>query len=350
MPEIIRVGVVGAGANTRLMHIPGLQRIEGVQVVGVSNRSRESGERVAREFSIPNVYSDWRDLVEDPEIDAVCIGTWPYVHCPVTLATLDAGKHVLCEARMAMNALEAHTMLEASRRNPELVAQIVPAPFTFKVDRTIQDLIAEGFLGDLLAINLRLTGSAFVDKSAPLTWRLDRDLSGFNTMMMGIWYECLMRWTGEASTVMAMTRVMVPRRKDAEGRLRAVSIPDHVDVLCEMACGAQAHLQFSAVTGLGPAGEIWLFGSEGTLALNTAMELQGGRRGDTALRPVEVPPEKQGRWRVEEEFINAIRGIEPVRLTDFATGVKYMEWTEAVIRSAQSGKTISLPSQQGRLV
>jgi predicted dehydrogenase len=343
MPEIIRVGVVGAGANTRLRHIPGLQRIDGVQVGGVSNRSRESGERVAREFSIPKVYGDWRELVEDPEIHAVCIGTWPYLHCPVTLAALEAGKHVLCEARMAMNALEARTMLEASLRNPALVAQVVPAPFTFRVDRTIQDLLAEGFLGDLLAIDLRLTDSAFVDRTGPLTWRRDRDLSGFNTMMMGIWYECLMRWVGEAARVMAMTRVTVPRRQDAEGRLRAVSIPDHVDVLCEMACGAQAHLQFSAVTGLAPPGEIWLFGTEGTLALNTAMELRGGRRAGTALSPIEVPPEKQGRWRVEEEFINAIRGLEPVRLTDFVTGVKYMEWTEAVIRSAQSGRAISLP-------
>ena len=48
------------------------------------------------------------------------------------------------------------------------------------------DLIAEGFLGNLLAIDLRMTGSAFVDQSGPLTWRLDRELSGSNTMMMGI--------------------------------------------------------------------------------------------------------------------------------------------------------------------
>lgn len=103
MSDRIRVGFVGAGENTRVRHIPGFRKIDGVSLAGVVNRSRESSERVAREFGIPRVYDKWEDLVADPEIDAVCIGTWPYLHCPVTVAALDAGKHVLCEARMAMS-------------------------------------------------------------------------------------------------------------------------------------------------------------------------------------------------------------------------------------------------------
>ena len=152
--ETIRVGIVGAGANTRLRHIPGLKAMKGVEVVSVANRSRESGERVARKFGIPTVYDTWRELVEADDTNALCIGTWPYLHCPVTLAALENGKHVLCEARMAMNASEARAMLEAARRRPHLVAQLVPAPHTLKADRAIQALIAEGYVGDLLAVEL----------------------------------------------------------------------------------------------------------------------------------------------------------------------------------------------------
>ncbi|MEX1022852.1 MAG: Gfo/Idh/MocA family oxidoreductase, partial [Dehalococcoidia bacterium] len=136
MPDPIRVGVVGAGGNTRSRHIPGLQAIEGVEVVTVCNRSEESGRRVADQFGIPNVVTDPRDVFDDPDVDAVCIGTWPYRHRDYTVAALEAGKHVLVEARMAMNAEEAREMLAVSRQHPDLVAQIVPSPLDFKSWRT----------------------------------------------------------------------------------------------------------------------------------------------------------------------------------------------------------------------
>src|SRR5579883_1880886 len=141
MPPPIRIGVVGAGANTRGRHIPGMRAIEGVEIIAVVNRSRASSERAAQELGIPHVHDTWRDLVRDPAIDAVMIGTWPYLHCPVTLAALEAGKHVLTEARMALNAAEALRMLAASKQHPELVAQVVPSPFGLKGDQVMRELI-----------------------------------------------------------------------------------------------------------------------------------------------------------------------------------------------------------------
>ena len=119
--ETIRIGIVGAGANTVAKHIPGLQGIDGCQIVSVCNRSHESSERVARQFGIPTIYDSWQELVAAPDTDAIVIGTWPYLHCPITLAALQAGKHVLTEARMSMNAAEAHQMRDAAQKHPKLV-------------------------------------------------------------------------------------------------------------------------------------------------------------------------------------------------------------------------------------
>ena len=342
---VIRVGIVSAGDNTRVRHIPGLRAIDGVEIVSVCNRSRESSQRVASQFEISRVHGSWLDLVRSDDIDAVCIGTWPYLHCPVTLAALDNEKHVLCEARMAMNAQEARTMLDASRRKPHLVTQIVPSPLTFKVDAAIEELVAGGYLGDLLAIDMRVEQNAFVDGEKPLHWREDRDLSGYNILMLGVWYEALIRWVGPATRVAAMTKVCVQERLDDGGNRHVVTVPDHVDVLCQMACGAQAHLRFSTVTGLAAESEVWLYGTEGTLRLDgpPSLTLHGGRRGDAALSELPVPSEKQRGWRVEEEFVNAIRGVEKVTRTPFEVGVHYMEFTEAVTRSAQTGRAIPLP-------
>lgn len=337
----VNVAVFGAGANTRSRHIPGLRAQERVNVVGVCNRSRASSENAAKELNIGKAYSNYRELVADGDVDAVMIGTWPYMHAPVTIAALNAGKHVLCEARMAMDATEAHAMLAASRANPHLIAQIVPSPFTFRVDKTIQRLIAAGTLGDILVVELR-GGGGFIDRQAPLSWRQNMDYSGLNIMGMGIWYEALMRWTGHAAGVTAAAKTFQKMRKDEAGVMRAIRVPDHVDILADLACGAQLHMQFSAVTGLAGPTEIFIFGSEATLKFS-GDKLYMGRRSDTELKEVAVRPEDEDKWRVEEEFINAIRGKEPVTHTTFEDGVKYMEFTEAVSRSARTGLRVTLP-------
>lgn len=339
--DTIRIGVIGAGANTKTHHIPKLQQIRGIEIVGVCNRSHESSLRVAREFGISRIYKSWTDVTNDPTLDAVVIGTWPYLHCPVTIAALEAGKHVMCEARMAMNVSEAYTMREAARVRPHLIAQIVPSPFTLRVDRTIQKLLADGYLGDLLAIEVR-AGGTFLDRAAPLNWRQDLDLSGLNIMSLGIWYEALMRWVGEATRVIAMGKVFVPLRPDASGKMRAVRVPEQLDVMAEMACGAQLHMQISAVTGLSGSPEAWLFGSRSTLRY-CDNKLYGGRSGDSELSEISIDPQHEGGWRVEEEFINAIRGQKEITHTTFDVGVKYMEFTEAVARSMAGHCAVSLP-------
>jgi predicted dehydrogenase len=341
----IKVGVIGAGNNTRVRHFPGLQAIDGVELVSVCNRSRESSQRVADQFNISKVYDNWRELLADPDINAVVIGTWPYMHCELTCAALDAGKHVMCEARMAMDAAEAHTMLKKSQQHPNLVAQIVPSPFTFRADQTIKDLIASGYLGDLYALEVRGSNPEFANPESPLHWRLQKSLSGYNILNMGIWYEASMRWVGHATRVFAQTRIAVPKRRDPEtGAMADVDIPDHVDILTDLPGGAQGTYHFSSVSGLGPAPGAWLFGSKGTLHFNqSSNKLFGGKPGEKELREIDISPEKAGKWRVEEEFANAIRGVEKITHTNFEDGVKYMEFTEAVHRSAESGRAVSLP-------
>ncbi|MDA1189810.1 MAG: Gfo/Idh/MocA family oxidoreductase, partial [Chloroflexi bacterium] len=129
--ERISIALIGAGANTKLRHIPGFQAMKGVEIVGVANRTRESGKRIADEYGIPKVYEHWTDAMADPDTNAVCIGTWPYTHRIMVEEALASGKHVMTEARMAMDSMEARAMLDASRAHPDLITQIVPAPLTF---------------------------------------------------------------------------------------------------------------------------------------------------------------------------------------------------------------------------
>ncbi|MBM3957612.1 MAG: Gfo/Idh/MocA family oxidoreductase, partial [Gemmatimonadetes bacterium] len=311
--DAIRIGLVGAGGNMRRKHIPGFRAIEGVELACVANRTLESGRRVAAEFDIPDVRSNWLEVVEDDSLDAVCIGTWPYMHAPITIAALGAGKHLLVEARMAMDSGEARAMLAASRDSPHLVAQVVPSPLTLSVDRTVIDMISEGFVGEPVLVDMRIATGSFPEWDSGLGWRHEREFSGNNVMSMGIWYEGLMRWLGPMAAVQARAQTVVKHRRDASGRRRAITIPDHVEIVGDMACGGMAHLSFSAVAGFAPGNDVWIHGTEGALRLRFGggdpphAELEAGRRGDDRMAPVDIPAGKRGAWRVEREFVNAIR-------------------------------------------
>jgi len=340
----IRVGFVGAGANTRKHHIPKLKAQPGVELVAVANRSKESGERVAKEFGIARVHDDWRQVVEARDVDAICIGTWPYMHRELSVAALAAGKHVLCEARMAMNAAEGRQMLEASRKAPQLVAQLVPAPHTLEVDRVLVKLLAEGYAGEVHAVEVQGTQQGrFAELGDAMHWRQDIRLSGNNILNMGIWYEAMMRWLGSATRVMAMGKIVVPQRRDEAGVMRAVQVPDHVEILANFGVGPVARMRFSGIATLAPSNEAWIFGSDGTIRLEAdAKRVSVGKRGDGALKEVDIPAAQRVGWRVEEAFVNAIRGKEKVTRTNFEDGVRYMEFTDAVTKSLATGQAVDV--------
>src|SRR5437763_10329875 len=100
----LRIGLIGAGANTKARHLPGFQAIAGVEIVAVCNRRPESTAAVAHEYDIPKMYEHWQELVADSDVDAVVIGAWPYLHCPATMVALEGGKDVFIEALNSLNA------------------------------------------------------------------------------------------------------------------------------------------------------------------------------------------------------------------------------------------------------
>ena len=339
----IRVGIVGAGGIVGTVHIPGLRKMPGVEIVAVANRSLESSRRAAQEFGIPHAYSDWQQLLAADGIDAILIGTWPYMHRTVTLAALDSGRHVLCQARMANDAAEARDMLAASKRHSQLVCQLVPTSGSYRIDRVLQGLLADDRIGDVLSVEVQMLQRSFADFGGEMDWRHDPEYSGINVLNVGGTYESAMRWLGPGDRVLGMTRVQIPTRRDERGAERRAVIPDHVEVLYELGNGAPVHMKFSETTGLSRGNEIWIYGSEGTIRVDDRQNVFFGKRGDQALAEYPNPPAAQAHHRVEEEFVNAIRGIEPVKMNTFEIGVQYMEWTEAIYRSAESGAAVKLP-------
>ena len=336
----LRIGIIGAGGNTRLRHIPGFQEIEGVEVISVCNRSEASGQKVAEEFGIQKVETDWKAVIEDPEVDAVMIGTWPNMHMETTIAALKAGKHVLTEARMARNLEEAENMLAVSREYPDLVAQVVPSPFTLNFDKTITRMIEEGELGLLYEVICEFSNGILADPQAGFSWRLDHELSGVNTLFSGIMHEAVLRWVKtDPEWVIADALISTMARKDPSTQeLKTVLIPDNLTVLARYPQGFKTTYLFSGVSASVQRSEVRIAGTAGALWLDmSGNKLYFSATDSEEYKEVEIAEEDQDDWRVEADFVDSIRKGKEVTLTDFETGVRYMRFSQAVWDSWTDG-------------
>jgi predicted dehydrogenase len=334
----LRVGIVGAGGIVRQRHLPGLQALPQVEVVAVCNSRRETAREVAREFHIPDVMDDWAELIDRPDLDIIWIGTPPVLHAPITVSALEAGKHVFCQARMAMNLREGREMLAAAQARPQLVTMLCPPPHGMRGGLFFEKLLRDGYVGEPWHFRLTALNGQFADPLAPAHWRQRTELSGLNVLSVGIYAEVLERWLGSPRRLHAQMKVSVPKRHGY-----VVHVPDVVQVIGQWANGLAGSLEWSGVAQFAPDETLTIYGRDGTLIHDfTHDRIFGARRGDAALKELAVPPELESSWTVERDFIEAVLGgghPEP----SFETGVKYREFTEALNLSARGGHAVELP-------
>ena len=344
MSEVpIRIGIIGAGGIVKNRHLPGLKDIPDCQVIAVHNRRRANAEAVARQWDIPHVVDSPQEVYGREDINVVLIGTTPYLHRDLTLASLEAGKHVFCQARMSRDLAEARDMLAASEKHPELVTVICSTPRADPVDLYVQKLLGEGALGEIRLVRMQHLSDMALDPAAPMHWRMDKEISGNQIYNLAQYIEILHRWFEPAVSVAAWGKVFTHERKDADtGEMGEVKIPESVSVTGELKNGAQFVYTFSAVAPCPDGEKIEIYGTGGALVYTPGdQQLRMGKAGE-ALEPVAIPEGMARKWTVEADFISAIRQGTPV-YPSFADGVAYMEFMEAVALSMEQGRTITLP-------
>lgn len=336
----LRIGFIGAGDIVRRRHLPGLKRHPEVEIVAVSNASYESAQKFCYE-NTPQAtpMQNWADLLAIPEIDAVWIGTPPYMHSAVTVSALEAGKHVFCQARMSMDLAEAEEMLATARRFPELVTMLCPPPFGLRGDLVVKKLLAEEYLGLPHQIRLQSFTGAYLNPEAPAHWRQRIEISGLNVLALGIYVEVLQRWLGDITGVYARGKVIHPMRQGYE-----VIIPDLLTVLCTFANGAEGVLEFSGVSAHGGGDKLEVYGEGGTMKYDFGTDkILAGKSGDVDLHEVEIPKELEGEWQVEDDFIAAVKSRGRIRpRPDFEEGVRYMRVVQAVADSRARNEWVAI--------
>ena len=129
---------------------------------------------------------DWAEMLDRPDLDIIWIGTPPSSMRPSPSPRSRRGKHVFCQARMAMNLREGREMLVAAQARPNLVTMLCPPPHGMKGGKFFQKLLRDGYAGELWHFRLMALRDQFSDPLAPPHWRQRTELSGLNVLTVGI--------------------------------------------------------------------------------------------------------------------------------------------------------------------
>src|SRR6185369_7158281 len=353
--QMIRIGIIGAGF-ARTTQIPGFQNCEGAKIVAITSAHRERAAEVAQQFGIDNVEDDWRALIARDDIDLVSIVTPVVTHCEMTLAAIDAGKAVLCEKPMAMDAGEAGLMTE--RAKSAGVLALIDHELRFLPGRLkLNELLRRGEIGKVRHAKLTFRSDSRADVTRPWNWWSDVKQGGGALGAIGSHVVDGFRWLldTEVSEVFCSLATHVRERKDDEGATRKVTSDDEANLLLrfadvELTEGATGNASMSMVESGKPEHRLELFGSAGAFMIEEGGDLWHSKPGEGDWRRVEIDQGqvakgmRDGGWSrgftsFSKRIVDALReGRKTVEgAATFADGYRTQVVLDAARRSSEGG-------------
>jgi predicted dehydrogenase len=290
----VGVGIIGTGF-ARTTQLPAWASVPGARVVAVASGRRENAERAAREFSIPFVASDWREVVAHGEVDLVSIVTPPVTHAEMALGALAAGKAVLCEKPMAMNAEETARMCAAARAAGALA--LIDHELRFlPARRRMRELIQGGEPGRVRHAKFLFRGDSRAAADRPWNWWSDEGAGGGALGAIGSHAVDALHWllgTRVSHVSASLTAHFAERRDPGTGAPRRVTADDEASLLFNFEDGGAAEratgvVSISLAEAGAPEHTIEVFGEEGALRTDGAGHLWRARVGGGAWQRVET--------------------------------------------------------------
>jgi predicted dehydrogenase len=353
-----RVGIIGIGFGAQV-YVPAFAS-EGWEVAALCSRHRDNARKAADAAGVRDVHTDPMELIRRDDIAAVGIVTPPGAHHDLSIAALDAGKHVLCEKPFALDATEATAMVKAAERSGKTA--MVGHEFRHTPQRGyIKELLDDGYIGRFQLCTIELFLDRYVTREPrPLTWAAFRADGGGLLGALGSHYiDGLRHWFGEVASVSGHLMTLRPDLADAAtGRVVKSETDDAFLFTLEFANGGIATMIASFAATPARGAKIVVMGERGTLIAEQPgpNPMENGAviasRDGSPLAPLPTPSkftpftdERDHRLMafrlLVRDFNRGIeRGMSPA--PNFTDGLRCQEVLDAVRRSSETGRTIKL--------
>lgn len=326
--KTIRIGIIGCGMITQRSHAPRFAAVDGVQIAALCDPVAEKMAKVRDEHaSQAALFADYHEMLQSGLVDAVSVATPVYLHCPMTLAALQAGCHVLCEKPMAMSQLESARMVAAAKAAGKVLQINLSrryAPFY----QTVARLLAEGRVGEVRHIRAIRVHTTAPDEgwSPGARWFVTKSQGGGIVGDIGVHVGDMMQWYGgQVESVSALTATRRP----------GIDVVDNVSALFRFRSGATGVLELSWTNPVNHM-SFEIHGSEGVLqagAPGEGLQLRSRSGDSTEMPPEEFDPAGPDSFQC---FTAAIAGTTPTPVPG-ELGHSTQLVLDAIIASGEQG-------------
>ena len=303
MPDPTRVGIVGAtvtpggsgwGADA---HVPALHVLPDYEVKAVCTAHEETATASAARFDAELAFHDIDDMVLRPDIDLVVVSVRVPLHHQLVMAGLRAGKPVFCEWPLGATVAEAEEMANLAHERGLRTAVGLQARSDPSI-RHARDLIAQGYIGEVLTANLSVMTQAVLERGPGRIWQAVR-ANGANplTIAGGHAIDALCFILGEVVELSARVTTRITEWRDEEtGASVPVDAPDSITVAARIESGAEIAIQVASVLAQPTGTRLEIYGHDGALFLTARSANIGpnqlhGARGSDALAELAPPDE-----------------------------------------------------------
>ena len=347
---MIKIGVLGCGKIAQVRHIPEYADNKDAQIVGFYDINLERAKALAETYG-GTAYETVEELLVNPEIDAVSICTANFAHAELTIAALNAGKHVLCEKPMAITLAECEAMVEAAKKNDKFL-MIGHNQRLAKAHSVARKLIVDGLIGDIITFRTTFghggpeTWSVDPGKN---TWFFDKSRAAMGAMAdLGIHKTDLIQFLTGQRVVHTTARVTTLDKRDAKGNL--IGVDDNAICIYEMSGGAFGTMTASWTHYGAEDNSTVLYGTKGIMriyddpAISIKVILNDGSKISYDVEAIQTN-DNQTKSGVIDLWVECLVNGQIPEISG-ESALAAMRAVFASIESSETGKSVEIPENR----
>jgi len=356
--EKFRAGIIGTGFGAKV-HAPMMDHHEGFEVVAVSSVSRGNVEEARKASGIENIYTDWRQMLEQEKLDLVVVASAVYLHKEMVAAAYEKGVHVVCEKPMALDVAETEEMMAERDKAGRL--GLINHEFRFLPARTkVKEIMENGKLGEILHVRYQCSFASYTGLiSKPRGWLGQEEKGGGMLGAIGSHMTDALQWWMNSTfkEVFAQLPIHIPSQTDDHGNTEHRTADDAFQIIGSLENGATVTLELlSAARQTEHTWRLEVYGTEGTLVMLDDNKVLLSE-GNSALQEVELaaaleapstmPPIAARYYNGFQRALDALHetlvsGEKHPYLADFDHGHSTQKVLDAVRTSAREGRKVEV--------